>query len=282
MEEYTPENFEAPKKDKSKTAKKVIFSVIISLCAALFVAAGIVLAVKYWPAKPEDVSPYLNENAVLPDLSDEEIDETVLYDNPINFEAVKKDYPDTCAWIQIPGIDIINYPIVRSAPEADDNFYLDHDAEGNKARKGAIYIQKLNTADFSDPNTLIYGHNMADGSMFGKLYDNNTKQFLNKEFFDQHRTIYIYTPGHILKYEIISAFVYDNRHIYNAFFKSKDEDARMEFFNTCTNPETLKKQVLEGATLDVDDKIITLSTCTASKSERFLVVGKLVQDIKTK
>lgn len=281
MDEYTPKKSNAPEKSKSKTLKKVLLSVIISLSAALFITAGIVIALKYLPAKPEDVSPYLNEDAVLPELSDEPIDEEILYDNPINFEVVKKDFPDACAWIQMPGIEIINYPIVRSGPQEDDKYYLDRNAKGEKAREGAIFIQKNNKADFSDPNTLIYGHNMANGSMFGQLYDNNSKQFLNKEYFDEHRTIYVYTPGHILKYEVISAFVYDDRHILNSFDFDNEEE-RMEFFNTCTNPETLKNQVLEGATLEPDDKIITLSTCTNNKTERFLVVGKLVQDVKTK
>ena len=115
---------------------------------------------------------------------------------------------------------------------------------------------------------------------YQKLYDGSGKQFCNKEFFDEHRTIFLYTPGHILEYEIISAFVYDDRHILNSF-NFDVESERQEFFDECVNPTSFTKQVLEGATLDTDDKIITLSTCTSNDSERYLVIGKLVSDTRT-
>ena len=116
--------------------------------------------------------------------------------------------------------------------------------------------------------------------MFGKLYDGSGKQFCKKEFFDQHRKIFIYTPGHILEYEIISAFVYDDRHILNSF-NFNIESERQKFFDECVNPSSLTKQVLEGATLDTNDKIITLSTCVGNDAQRYLVVGKLISDTKT-
>ena len=59
------------------------------------------------------------------------------------------------------------------------------------------------------------------------------------------------------------------------------ETSRMQFFDECTSPQSLTKQVIEGAELKVDDKIITLSTCTSNKTERYLVVGKLISDTKT-
>lgn len=204
-----------------------------------------------------------------------------LVDNPINFESCIQTYPNTIAWIKIPGIDEIDYPIMMSGIDMDDNFYIDHDIDGNASRAGAIYVQKHNSKTFDDPNTIIYGHNMGNGSMFGKLFDGSSKQFCNKDFFNEHRTIYIYIPGHILEYEIVSAFVYDDRHIINSFNFSIEEE-RMAFFNDCIDPPSFTKQVLDGATLDVDDKIITLSTCTSNPSERFLVIGKLINDTLTK
>ena len=107
---------------------------------------------------------------------------TVLPANPIDFEAIQAENPDVCAWIQIPGIDTIDYPILRSSADMDDNYYLNHDIHKNQAFAGAIYIQKLNHKDFSDSNTLIYGHDMLNGTMFGKL-----RKFRDKEFFDKFR-----------------------------------------------------------------------------------------------
>ena len=260
MSEYTP------KHSTNNDNKKIVYYVALSAAAALLLASIILLCVKFFGGK-EDFGDYKSStNSTV---------STVLPANPIDFKTVQEKYPDVCAWIQLPGIDAIDYPILQSTPEADDNFYLDHDVNGEKKRAGSIYIQKLNHDDFTDRNTLIYGHNMMNGSMFGQL-----KKFRNKDFFDENRKIFIYTPGHILEYEIISAFVYDDRHILNSFNFNIENECQ-EFFDECTNPTSLTKQVLEGATLTTDDNIITLSTCTSNDSERYLVVGKLISDTAT-
>ena len=266
MEDYTPEISDLPAKKKIPFAKKVLYSVMLAVAAGLIVVAGIILASRLLSGR-ETFDHYKNDAT--------STSSSALPANPINFEEAKNDNENVCAWIQIPGIDTIDYPILRSSADMDDNYYLNHDIHKNQAFAGAIYIQKLNHKDFSDSNTLIYGHDMLNGTMFGKL-----RKFRDKEFFDNNREIYIYTPGHILKYEIISAFVYDDRHIMKAFDFSDPVD-RQTFFDTCTNPKSMIKNVVEGAKLESDDKIITLSTCTGNDAERYLVVGKLVSDTPT-
>lgn len=260
-----PNPQEQPKSQKSK----VLYYVLIAVAAALLIVSIIMLCVKFFGGK-EDFGDYKSETT-----STTSTITPTLPANPIDFEKIKEVNPDVCAWIQIPGIDVIDYPILQSAPEADDNYYLDHDINGTVKKAGSIYIQKLNYSNFTDPNTLIYGHNMLNGTMFGQL-----KKFRNKEFFDQHRQIFIYTPDSILEYEIISAFVYDNRHILNSFNFYVENECQ-EFFNECVNPTSYTKQVVDGATLTTNDNIITLSTCTANDNERYLVVGKLVKVTKT-
>lgn len=264
MEDYNPKHSEPQQAPDKKISKKTVWYITVAVAAALLLAAIITLCVQFFGGR-EDFSGYKNNSTV----------SSVLPANPINFESIRQENPDVCAWIQVDGIDVIDYPILQSSPEADDNYYLDHDINGDSKRAGSIYIQKLNSNNFDDPNTLIYGHNMLNGTMFGQL-----KKFKNKDFFQQNRNIYIYTPGHILKYEIISAFVYDDRHIMNSF-NFDLETSRMQFFNECTNPKSLTKQVADGAELAADDKIITLSTCTSNETERYLVVGKLISDTET-
>lgn len=145
-----------------------------------------------------------------------------------------------------------------------------------KKSSGSIYIQKMNFADFSDPNTLIYGHNMLNGSMFGTL-----KKFRNKQFFDENDTIKIYTSGQTLTYKIYSAFVYDNRHILASFDFSR-EDEYQKFIDITLNPDTAVQNVREGVEVTTKDKIITLSTCTNDDNERYLVVAVLVDSVDTK
>lgn len=201
--------------------------------------------------------------------------ELVLGDNPIDFAALQAETPDACAWIKIPDT-VIDYPIMQSGPETDEDFYLDHDRNGKSKKAGAIYIQKLNAEDFTDRNTVIYGHNMLNGTMFAQL-----KKYRNRTFFDTHRDIYIYTPGHILHYKVLSAFVYDDRHILNSF-NFVNNNNYQDFLNDCIDPFSLTRQVSDDLTVSTDNKIITLSTCTNNDDERYLVVGVLQKDTRTK
>ena len=117
---------------------------------------------------------------------------------------------------------------------------------------------------------------MKNRTMFGSLKDFRFKE----NFFEENRKFYVYTPGHILTYEIYSAFVYDDRHILNSFDFSDDEQFA-DFISQTTNPKTMTKKVREGVSIDTDDKLVVLSTCTGIKTERYLVVGVLVDDQPT-
>lgn len=198
-----------------------------------------------------------------------------LPENPIDFAALQEANPETVAWIRIPGT-IIDYPVMRSGLDREENFYLDHDSDGKKHRAGAIYMQKMNAADLSDPNTVLYGHNMANGSMFSWLH-----QYKKKTFFDEHATILVYTPGHILTYEVYSAFLYDNRHILNSF-DFNNEEGYAAFLEDTLNPTTMVRQVREGVNVTTSARILTLSTCSGRSSERYLVIGVLTDDQPTK
>ena len=125
-------------------------------------------------------------------------------------------------------------------------------------------------------NTVLYGHYMANGMMFADLH-----KFRKADFFQQHDTLYIYTPGHILTYRIYAAFVYDNRHILNSFDFSNPFEYQA-FLSQTLNPSSMRRQVRDGVTVTTDDRIITLSTCTGKSTERYLVEGVLIHDQRTK
>ncbi len=265
--ELSPASGESVKAIKRFNSTKIFYYCLGGIALILLVVLGFFLYDTYF-SKGDTFNEYKNPNYV--EVEDDEIPL-----NPIDFEKIWEVNPDVCAWIQVEGLEVIDYPILQSSPEADDNYYLDHDINGDVKRAGSIYIQKLNKSDFSDRNTLIYGHNMLNGSMFGRL-----KKFRNSEFFNQNRNIYIYTPDQIMQYEIVSCFIYDDRHILNSFNFSIENECQ-EFFDQCLNPSSRTKQVFEDATLTTSDKIITLSTCTSNDSERELLVAKLVNITKT-
>ncbi len=193
--------------------------------------------------------------------------------NPIDFDTLKKENDDIYGWIKVPNTQI-DYPIVQSYSE-DDSFYLNHNIEKKYDINGSIYTEKLNSKDFNDPNTVIYGHNMLDGSMFQNLH-----KFRDKDFFNKNRYFYIYTENHILKYEIFSAYKYDDRHILNSFDFS-DEKVFAEYLSEAQSPKSLEVNTRK-ATLNTDSRIVTLSTCIGNETAyRYLVQGVLTDDTVT-
>lgn len=195
---------------------------------------------------------------------------------PIGFASLRVENPDIYAWIYIPDTNV-NYPVLQNP--TDDSYYLKHDKDGNYSEAGAIYSQLANKTDFSDPVTVLYGHNMNSGGMFATLH-----YFENKDFFDSHQDMHIYTDGHILTYRVISAYQYDNRHILNSF-NFTDKAVVQQYFNMVLSPDSLVKNVREGVQLSADsDKIVQLSTCTGDANHlvrRYLVTGELVSDQQT-
>ncbi|MBQ4612724.1 MAG: class B sortase [Clostridia bacterium] len=254
--------------DEQQNTRKRGWRIAMIACGAVCVLCVIGIIAYSLPG-------WLPWGTVVPPTSSQDGTDENLSENPIDFASLQAKNPDTVAWISIPGTKI-DYPVMRSGRDRAENFYLDHNSDGEKHRAGAIYMQKINSGDFTDRNTVLYGHNMANGSMFSWLH-----RYKKKTFFDEHRTITVYTPGHILTYEIYSAFLYDNRHILNSFNFDSDEDYAA-FLQQTLNPSTMVRQVREGVSVTTAARIITLSTCNSHSGERYLVIGVLTHDQRTK
>ena len=196
-----------------------------------------------------------------------------IVENPIDFDSLAQKNSDIYSWLIIPDTNV-NYPVLQS--NVNDNFYLDHGIDKNYRFAGSVYSQICNSKDYSDRVTVLYGHNMLDGSMFAHLH-----KFADKTFFDEHRYMYVYTPDGKLTYEIVSAFLYDDRHIMNSFDFSDDE-VFQEYLESVLNPRSLTSNVREGITLDINDKLLVLSTCPNYASGRYLVQGVLINEEQTK
>ncbi len=100
-------------------------------------------------------------------------------------EPLREMNPEYCFWIYIPDTRI-NYPVAR---HRDNQFYLSHRFDGNKGVCGSIFAD-CGEEPFNGPETLIYGHNMKDGTMFADL-----KHYMDEDFRAEHRSIYIYDRG---------------------------------------------------------------------------------------
>lgn len=185
---------------------------------------------------------------------------------PIDFEAFQEQNGDIYAWIRIPGT-VVDYPIVQH-PE-DDAYYLNRTVEGKTGLPGSIYTESLNKTDFSDRNTLIYGHNMKNGSMFGDL-----SLYKDSTYMKEHAEILIYTPEHIYTYRVFAAITYDNRHIMYAFDFSTDAGLQA-YLDSIRAVRNMTSYLDESVEVTAEDQIITLSTCTGNKAKRFLVEAVL-------
>lgn len=190
---------------------------------------------------------------------------TLGIENPnkvLDWEYLWEQNPDIYAWIYIPETKI-DYPILQSA--YDDSYYLEYNLDGTKGRPGCIYTEKINAKDFSDYNTLIYGHNMRNGTMFHDLHE-----FSDKEFFDEQKYVFIYMPDQVLIYEIYAAYEFTDAHIlytYDCF----TEDGFASYLEVAESYAVNGNQRAE-IQVTPEDTILTLSTCTNSDSEkRYLV-----------
>lgn len=254
---------EKKRKDKKRIALLVI-AIVVFVCACVYIGFYI-----YNVNMAEKESDYTT-----PQTSETQTGE--LADNPVDFDSLQAQNDEIYAWIKIDDTDV-DYPIVQSAN--DDDFYLKHSAyDRSWLASGAIYTQGMNSKDFSDPITVIYGHNGYRETMFTTLH-----YFEDPEFFNSHEYFYIYQPGRKLTYQVVSAFKYDDRHIMNSFNFAVADDLAA-FQSTITNPNSTLKNVRTELDTEINEnsKIVVLSTCITNQgSNRYLVCGVLVKDEKT-
>lgn len=202
-------------------------------------------------------------------------EEPELPDNPVDFAALQAEFPEAVAWIRIPDT-VIDFAVMQSGEDTAEDFYLDHDESGNNSVMGSIYMQQVNHADFTDPNTILYGHNIRGGKMFGGIH-----KFKKTDYFNDHEYLYIYTPGHVLTYRIYSLFDFSSRHLLWAY-NFEHYTGVQQFIDKTLNPRTYNRQVREGVSPTIDDRFVTLSTCQNTGDGRLLLVGVLIEDTKTK
>ena len=182
----------------------------------------------------------------------------------IDWKKLKETCPDAYAWIRIDGTEI-DYPVVQHP--TDNTFYLTHSADKKEALAGAIFTENFNKKDFSDPVTVIYGHNMKNGSMFRGLH-----QYKDPVFFQEHQNIKIILPDKLLDVKVFAAYTTDNRHqLFGYDFSDPDE------FQAYVQEILLKKEIgtITDPTVKIaaDDHIVTLSTCNGNSEQRYVLQG---------
>ena len=192
-----------------------------------------------------------------------------MVDSPVDWEGLWAVNPDVYAWITVPGT-VIDYPILQHA--TDNTYYLYYNIDGSYGYPGCIYTENMNSKDFTDNNTVIYGHNMKNGSMFAGLH-----KFEDKEFFAGHQEVLIYTPEKEYEYTIFAAYIYDDRHLLYSFDFS-NEDVYASYLETVQSMRDLSANLRSDVTVTRENKIITLVTCMANQADKRLLVQAVLNE----
>lgn len=186
----------------------------------------------------------------------------------VDFAALQGVNPDVVGWIYIEALDGISYPVVQGE---DNEEYLHTTYEKNYNFAGTIFIDYENSRDFTDCNTLVYGHNMKNGSMFGRLKNFSEDQTT----YEKSKYFWIFTPEKDYRYEIISAYTTGvNSDTYTLFKGPGDEF--QEYLDTIKGYSEIETDDTE---LTIKDRIVTLSTCTGNDATRYVVQGRLADSV---
>lgn len=168
----------------------------------------------------------------------------------VDFDALCAVNGDIVGWIYCEGTEI-NYPVLHG--ETNDT-YLCRDYEGNANTAGSIFIEAQNQADFSDANTILYGHNMADGSMFAAL-----QSWRDQAFYEAHPVIWLLTPER--NYRLL---------VFSGYPTSAYSETYSIFSGPCDALNTYVEKAAEQSVFDApvergaEARYVLLSTCASA------------------
>ena len=188
---------------------------------------------------------------------------TAFSTSPLDEARARTNNSDIVAYLFIEGTNVSN--VVLQGP--DNAFYLYRDMFGNHNVNGSLFLDHRNSPLFDDPNTIIYGHNMNNGTMF-----HNLRYYMNRDFFEAHPHITVITDDRVFVYEIFSVF---RTGIYFDYIQVDFEEGEFEALLT----EITRRRAYDtGITANADDNILILSTCTnVTEDTRIVVAARLMK-----
>jgi sortase B len=187
------------------------------------------------------------------------------FEPAMDFDELREQMPNIVGWILSEGT-VINYPIVWGT---DNDFYLYHLPDGTSNRLGSIFLDYRSSGDFSDCAMMIFGHNTSSRDMFGSLL-----YYANQEQFDQHPTMYIFTPTHNFRLELLAGYEVDSAlEIPPMSFSSAGH------FYTYIAEATRRSTFESPVEASFGDRIVHLVTCAdfGPITQRVIIVGRLVE-----
>lgn len=272
--------------------KKIITGVIFIIALAMFLFSGFSLLKAFREYKKGDdeyssLETYVTRETDGQEVTIDETESEFVYETEsdvvtghtikkrlyskksiVDFDSLKKINSDLVGWLLIDSLGI-SYPVVQTD---NNDYYLHKTFEKKDNFAGCLFIEYQNHSDFSDNNTIIYGHNMKNGSMFGKL-----RKILEDGVYSKDPYFWIYTEEKVYKFHVFSARTVNvDSESYTLQFATPEDF--QNYLNDVSGKSELK---CDQVSVDANDKIVTLSTCTGDESTRFVIQGKLVRTYKT-
>lgn len=189
---------------------------------------------------------------------------------PYDFELLYEENPDIYAWVlfEAGGVD---YPVLQNDR---DDYYLNRNVDLSSGYPGCIYSNDNDAKDFSDGMTVLYGHNMKSGSMFGQLDELRDKEFDR----DEEKLLYTYEPDKMQTWELYAAVEFSDVYLPDTY---SDRGTGIKKFGEAVKAkaEAGLGRIFSEEEITEEDRLLVLSTCVASQSsKRYLVVGRFLEE----
>lgn len=262
----------------NKNKKKWL--ILLLFCVVVAASCGVVLLIDGQNRKQQQIDlEELAQQTIVVESNDTtteecETEEVIsrIPEKMIDWDALHEQNEDIYAWIYVPDTTV-DYPILQHP--TDDEYYLNYNIDGSKGFPGCIYTEaSYNSRDFLDRQTLIYGHNLKDKTMFTSLHNFEDQVF----FYEGDHFFYIYTEQGNYEYQIFAAYEFPSIHLMDNYDYENDyvyEDYLAAIYEVNGRVANVRKDI----EVTTDDKIVTLSTCTRDSNNnlRYLVVGVLTE-----
>ncbi len=255
--------------------KKALLVIVILFFAVVAVVSGY-QAFTIFSENREGVTTYtqLEQYISFPETAEDETKDTseaaplqgeeVVEFPEIDFASLQQINSEIIGWIYCEDTTI-NYPIAQGT---DNAYYLKHLFDGKVNSSGCIFLDYRNSGDFSDTHSIIYGHHMKNGKMFGALMS-----YKKQEFYEEHPRMLLMTPQGNYTMDIFAGYVAkDGESAWQLDFNSREE--KEEWIQNSIERSCIQT----GITPTAEDKILTLSTCSYEfHSAKFVLSGILTK-----
>ena len=184
----------------------------------------------------------------------------------VDWDVLKDINEDIIGWVYFTGLPQISYPVLQ----AKDNEYYVHrtyDLSSSDSKAGSIFMDYRMAGDFSSPYSVIYGHNVRDGSMLSDL-----AQLKDQDLYDKEPYFWILTPDGNYRYQIFSIFqCHRSADVFQRSFDCWGED-----FSKWQSELKLRNSMQGDVKLKEYGHVVVFSTCVPNSFDRTIVCGTYI------